>query len=407
LELRVIREQVEGVGGVLKWISSERQFGDGFTKMAARQLLADRLRHGSIKFTWDPEYQASKKKTAAEREKSRNEFTTTTTKITHNHHKPHTTEQEDAHDDKAPATNADENMTVEPYVTDPNLTFENAQLSVDADVTLNVQTPEDVRFMEEIYDIETNAAHGEPLVLPNNQVPVEAYSLSHGGAGAMLKYVFMATAFCTSESVELEVQDQCSADDAPLTATAQSTWVSILIVFLAFLLGLLFHYVVSKQLKEEVRSLRDANAQLLRGQTNMELTNRQLNTENQRLRSTLIDRELVIDNNQELREQERQDDRNTIRRASGILDRAMTETWNLNQFHLHFATTGRCWYADTNCAGLQNANRVETREACTFCLSRCLPPWIPDQTFGTTLKEEIERFWRDHGRVNYVDSIIH
>ena len=206
LELRVIREQVEGVGGVLKWISSERQFGDGFTKMAARQLLADRLRHGSIKFTWDPEYQASKKKTAAEREKSRNEFTTTTTKTTHNHHKPHTTEQEDAHDDEAPATNADENMTVEPYVTDPNLTFENAQLSVDADVTLNVQTPEDVRFMEEIYDIETNAAHGEPFVLPNNQVPVEAYSLSHGGAGAMLKYVFMATAFCTAESVKLEVQ---------------------------------------------------------------------------------------------------------------------------------------------------------------------------------------------------------
>ena len=181
----------------------------------------------------------------------------------------------------------------------------------------------------------------------------------------------------------------------------------MLIVFLAFLLGLLFHYVVSKQLKEEVRSLRDANAQLLRGQTNMELINRQLNTENQRLRSTLIDRELVIDNNQELREQERQDDRNTVRRASGILDRAMTETWNLNQFHLHFATTGRCWHADTNCAGLQNANRIETREACTFCLSRCLPPWIPDQTFGTTLKEEIERFWQDHGRVNYVDSIIH
>ena len=139
----------------------------------------------------------------------------------------------------------------------------------------------------------------------------------------------------------------------------------------------------------------------------MELINRQLNTENQRLRSTLIDRELVIDNNQELREQERQDDRNTIRRASGILDRALTETWNLNQFQLCFATTGRCWHADANCAGLVNANRVEVRDACTFCLSHCLPPWIPDQTFGTTLKEEIERFWQDHGRVNYVDSIIH
>ena len=33
LELRVIREQVESVGGLLKWISSERQFGDGLTKV--------------------------------------------------------------------------------------------------------------------------------------------------------------------------------------------------------------------------------------------------------------------------------------------------------------------------------------------------------------------------------------
>lgn len=56
LELRVVREQVEGMNGVLKWISSERQFGDGLTKIAARQLLCDLLRHGAIKFTFDPGY---------------------------------------------------------------------------------------------------------------------------------------------------------------------------------------------------------------------------------------------------------------------------------------------------------------------------------------------------------------
>ena len=76
LELLVLREQVEGTGGILKWISSERQFGDGFTKMAARQLLADQIRHGFIKYTWDPTYQASKKKTAQEGAESRNEFST-------------------------------------------------------------------------------------------------------------------------------------------------------------------------------------------------------------------------------------------------------------------------------------------------------------------------------------------
>ena len=95
LELRVIREQVEGIGGVLRWISSERQFGDGFTKMAARQLLADRIRHGAIKFTFVPGYTASKKKTAAQRAKSRNEFTTTT-----NHNQP--SHNHNAADDDVP-----------------------------------------------------------------------------------------------------------------------------------------------------------------------------------------------------------------------------------------------------------------------------------------------------------------
>jgi hypothetical protein len=59
LELRVVREQVEKINEVLKWISSEHQFGDGLTKISARQLLCDRLRHGAIKFTLDPGYTAS------------------------------------------------------------------------------------------------------------------------------------------------------------------------------------------------------------------------------------------------------------------------------------------------------------------------------------------------------------
>ena len=40
LEIRLVREQVEQIRGTLKWISSERQFGDSFTKISACQLLA-------------------------------------------------------------------------------------------------------------------------------------------------------------------------------------------------------------------------------------------------------------------------------------------------------------------------------------------------------------------------------
>eukprot|EP00435_Cladocopium_sp_Y103_P060878 s209_g22.t1 len=62
-------------------VSSERQFADGLTKDSTRQLLADRLRHHKVKFTWDPTYQAAKKKEVNERNQSRDEFSKTREKI--------------------------------------------------------------------------------------------------------------------------------------------------------------------------------------------------------------------------------------------------------------------------------------------------------------------------------------
>ena len=56
LEIRVTKERLQSLGGSFKWISSERQYADGLTKEATRQLLADRIRHGKTKFTWDPLY---------------------------------------------------------------------------------------------------------------------------------------------------------------------------------------------------------------------------------------------------------------------------------------------------------------------------------------------------------------
>ena len=125
--------QVEGIGGVLRWISSERQFGDGFTKIAARQLLADRIRHSAIKFTFDPGYTASKKKTAVQRAKSRNEFTTTTS---HNQTSPYN----NAADDDVPVNvmppasdGVDENDLVPEtnLVRETNAAFENVLFSED------------------------------------------------------------------------------------------------------------------------------------------------------------------------------------------------------------------------------------------------------------------------------------
>ena len=76
LEIRVAKEQVASLNGSLRWVSSERQYADGLTKMSTRVLLADRIRYHKMKLMWDPDYTSAKKKAAAEREASRNEFAT-------------------------------------------------------------------------------------------------------------------------------------------------------------------------------------------------------------------------------------------------------------------------------------------------------------------------------------------
>lgn len=70
LEIRVVKEQLQAIDGCLRWVSSERQFAEGLTKESARQLLADRLRYGRIKFVWDPNYTAAKKKTKQSRDQN-------------------------------------------------------------------------------------------------------------------------------------------------------------------------------------------------------------------------------------------------------------------------------------------------------------------------------------------------
>ena len=76
LEIRVVKEQMESLGGSLRWVSSERQIADGLTKDSARQLFADRLRHAKVKFLFDPDYVAAKKKPLAERLQSQGEGST-------------------------------------------------------------------------------------------------------------------------------------------------------------------------------------------------------------------------------------------------------------------------------------------------------------------------------------------
>ena len=81
LEVRVMKERLLSLGGSLRWMSSERQMADGLTKESARTLLAQRLRYGQLKLTWDPHYKAAKKKTKEELQASLQESTTASSPV--------------------------------------------------------------------------------------------------------------------------------------------------------------------------------------------------------------------------------------------------------------------------------------------------------------------------------------
>ena len=64
----------QGTDAVNEWQPTLGLFretmADGLTKESTRQSLSDRLRHSKIKFLWDPNYAAAKKKPLAERNRN-------------------------------------------------------------------------------------------------------------------------------------------------------------------------------------------------------------------------------------------------------------------------------------------------------------------------------------------------
>ena len=70
IEVMVTKQKMLEMGTALRWVSSEVQLADGVTKSSARQLLADRLRTHQISLQADQTFQASKKKSMAERQAS-------------------------------------------------------------------------------------------------------------------------------------------------------------------------------------------------------------------------------------------------------------------------------------------------------------------------------------------------
>lgn len=71
IESLVIKDLLKQVNGELRWVSSERQLADPMTKIGTRQQLVEAMKSGFIQLVHDENFVAAKKKTAADREKSR------------------------------------------------------------------------------------------------------------------------------------------------------------------------------------------------------------------------------------------------------------------------------------------------------------------------------------------------
>ena len=224
--------------------------------------------------------------------------------------------------------------------------------------------------------------------------------------------------------------NQCSLEDAPIEFS-ETDDIYLFLAFGVFLLctfGFGLICVFARLLKELVASRRDGHAQPRVDHAEQQAENIQLQqrvidinaqitdqqTEIRRLRDELIaaqgrlvDQQFVIDDHAAIREQERTQDQRSIRTAVGLLDRILDETRNLNQVRIYFAVTGRCWHHRHDCNGLNNANQLEERYACSFCLAS-LPPYEVHPDTGTTFWQDCEEYFRQHGgRLNYVQTVIH
>ena len=70
IEGLLIKDMLRDLNCQWRWVSSERQLADGLTKVGARVAFVERFRGAHIQLVADESYQASKKKTKADRERT-------------------------------------------------------------------------------------------------------------------------------------------------------------------------------------------------------------------------------------------------------------------------------------------------------------------------------------------------
>ena len=448
LELRVIREQVEGINGVLKWISSERQFGDGLTKISARQLLCDRLRHGAIKFTFDPGYTAAKKKTAKQREKSRNEFATTTNNsisTPFSTNQPHvatadvnemhvaaedentagpdvTSEGIDVDDvygsvdaihacEEQRLLPADEHVFESKQATEEPFFPVNSQLSKPNDVFVKDIAPAEIQAFEYNQISEYNMTHDLNAAVVNTKMPVESYARASHVVCFCFSAVWMAALPAAAQGADLLPMTQQHVCDVAietprLPLDEPDSWMpsKMLAILLFLLLSVLALGMTIWFLKKANRGLKiqldEERVRAIHFSQDLEQSNYERDKYKGFWNATMDENarlQLELDRTNGLFEETRAASQRALRSAKGFLDRALDETVDFREMHGFHTPGGRCWHVVSDCPTLVNSPRVHDRAACSVCFNTHVTPLKRNQTSGTTLEEDCRAFFQRHG----------
>ena len=349
LEIRVVKEQMESLGGSLRWVSSERQLADGLTKDTARQLFADRLRHAKVKFLFDPDYVAAKKKPLAERLQSQGEGSRS-----RKNKKTKRTSTLDTIVEKE-EKNFDEN-----------------------------EVPESEDFLEETEVLQNAEVNGDGIYMALSDGPLHYVNVINlvapevGGShfGFLVTLVaFLLTIGCY---VAGYVHGRRSRDVVPNVALERLEASERQSGAFAVVMPLL------------ERALARANERIYEADPdNRRALNDRLHEEMRLLRAQWAD--LM-----------------TLRtHANRVVQRALDEsTWHSDE-ECPFGKTcyvsmeDRTWHMSWTCGAEHYHTEAHRCNACRICASEWHTPWVPNDRTGVSLHTDLEHFLEESAQVNF------
>ena len=366
LEIRVMK-MMEELGGQLRWMSSERQVADGLTKESARTLLAARLRHRRIKWTWDPEYVASKKKTKGEKAKAIAETTAAAP-----HVPPHQEENETPEDEQIPA-----NVNVSEY----------PEIFSNEDQPRNEETPDGVFCVQNM----------EPLKY--------VFAMSHGGLlmdttfKCRISNVFVMLLLASMPT--LTKGQQCVAEVEEKESEEGQLWLWLAILAMLHVLAMATVFMIGRwtaprlvQEKENVVDTKEVETQKdepivhsrLRELLQLE---QQRSTEAARsAKESRTALDLLVDEVETLR--------TLVGTGHQLIKRLMFEMeWHNSMcpFSRNIVTsqTSVCWHHETCHIVEQMNGPLYVRRACAYCAMHRPPP---DRTneHAQTIRPELDAF---------------